>query len=622
MNAVQPIPHASSAIDAPRGGVPAPRGGVRDLLTRLWPTVIAYCVILTAAILITKLSSATDYVGPDNDDGMRLVEVRDFLAGQGWFDLMQYRLGLDGGTLMHWSRLIDLPIASLIWFFGLFAPRETAEALALAVWPVSLILPAMLAMAVAGRRIGGVAAMHISLGLTGLAIYTGNRFAPGAIDHHNAQLGLVATMIAMLLDPERRAWSYAVAGIAAAVAIAIGAETTPFVAAVCLTIALLWAWEGEDFAAAAKAFGLALAIAISILFFATVPPRLYSTVTCDNLSLGYYSLAAIGGGLLLFSAVFASHLRRPLRFAALAVVGAGVLGSAIVIAPQCLSDPLAGLDPMLVELWLRNVSEAQSIFALGRTDPFSIGGFYAAGLFGIAVCIFRVFQRDRMQIHLVLLFLLMTSWAIALVQVRGSTFSNLISILPLALLIIDVRRISNGDGENVAAAFVYIVTVLASAPAAWAVGGGFISLQMENAAQKKAAEPAKKISCASQAALAPLAGLPAGLVSAPSEMGVPILRFTANRVLSAPYHRNQGGMLTELHIGMAEPQEAEAFLKGTGITVLAFCPGDLQTREIAKLKPDGLYAELGKGNIPPYLEPLPKAADVGVQFFRYRPAMN
>ncbi|WHO73273.1 hypothetical protein [Rhizobium sp. BT03] len=613
MNAVQPIANAASVTSAQRGGL----GG---LMMRLWPTVIAYSVVLATILLVAKLFTATDYVGPDNDDGMRLIEVRDFLAGQGWFDLMQYRLGLGSGTLMHWSRLIDLPIASLIWFFGLFAPHETAEALALAVWPVSLVLPAMLAMAVAGRRIGGIAGMHICLGMTGLAIYTGNRFAPGAIDHHNAQLALVATMVAMLLDPERRGWSYAVAGIAAAVAIAIGAETTPFVAAVCVTIALLWAWEGEKFAAAAKAFGLALAIAISILFVATVPPRLYSTVTCDNLSLGYYSLAAIGGGLLLFSAVFASRLRRPLRFAALGLVGAGVLGSAMVIAPQCLSDPLAGLDPMLVELWLRNVSEAQSAFVLLRTDPFSIGGFYAAGLFAIAVCIFRIVRRDRMQIHLVLLFLLITSWAIALVQVRGSTFSNLLSILPLALLIIDIRRISNSDSENVAAAFVYIVTVLASVPAAWALGGGLASLQMENGAQKQTAE--KGLSCTSKAALAPLAGLPAGLVSAPSEMGVPILRFTQNRVLSAPYHRNQGGMLTELHIGLAEPQEAEAFLKGADVTVLGFCPGDLQTREIAKLKPDGLYAELGKGNIPPYLEPLPKAAGAGVQFFRYRPAAN
>ncbi|MBX5172111.1 MULTISPECIES: hypothetical protein [unclassified Rhizobium] len=614
MNAVQPIANASSVTTAPRGGL-------SRLLMRLWPTVIIYSVILASILLVTKLSNATDYVGPDNDDGMRLIEVRDLLAGQGWFDLMQYRLGLEGGTLMHWSRLIDLPIASLIWFFGLFAPHETAEALALAVWPVSLVLPAMLAMAVAGRRIGGVAGMHLSLAMTGLAIYTGSRFAPGAIDHHNAQLGLVATMVAMLLDPQRRGWSYAVAGIAAAVAIAIGAETTPFVAAVCLTVALLWAWEGQIFAVAAGAFGLALAIAISILFVATVPPRLYSMVTCDNLSLGYYSLAAIGGGLMLFSAVFASRLRRSLRFAALGLVGAGVLGSAMVIAPQCLSDPLAGLDPMLVELWLRNVSEAQSAFVLARTDPFSIGAFYAAGLFGMAVCIFRIVRRDRMQIHLVLLFLLATSWAIALVQVRGATFSNLLSILPLALLIIDIRRISNSDSDNVAAAFVYIVTVLASVPAAWAVAGGLVSLQMDNGAQKKAAA-AKVLSCTSKEALAPLAGLPDGLISAPSQMGVPILRFTKNRVLSAPYHRNQGGMLTELHIGLAEPQEAEAFLKGAGVTVLGFCPNDPQTREIAKLKPDGLYAELGKGNIPPYLEPLPKAAEVGVQFFRYRPVAN
>ncbi|EJZ22054.1 hypothetical protein NE852_23165 [Rhizobium sp. Pop5] len=615
MNAVQPIAIASSATDVPGGGL-------RGLLTRLWPVVITYSIVLAAVIVATRLYTATDYVGPDNDDGMRLVEVRDFLAGQGWFDLMQYRLGLDGGTLMHWSRLIDLPIASLIRFFGLFAPRETAEALALAVWPVSLVLPAMLAMAVAGRRIGDAIGMHISLVLTGLAIYTGNRFAPGAIDHHNAQLALVATMTAMLLDPRRRGWSYAVAGIAAAVAIAIGAETTPFVAAVCLTVALLWAWEGKDFAVAAQSFGLALAITISILFFSTVPPRLYSMVTCDNLSLGYYSLAAIGGGLLLFSAVFASRLTRPLRFAALAVVGAGVLGSAVVIAPQCLSDPLASLDPMLVELWLRNISEAKSIFALARTEPFDIGSFYAAGLFGIAVCIFRVIKRDRAQIHLILFLLLAISWAIALLQVRGATFSNLLSILPLTLLIIDIRRISNSDSENVAVAFVYVVTVLASVPAAWAVGGGLLSLQMESDAQKKPAKPAKEHSCASKQALAPLDGLPVGLVSAPSEMGVSILRFTQNRVLSAPYHRNQGGMLTELHIGMAEPQEAEAFLRGAGVATLAFCPDDPQTRELAKLKPDGLYAQLGKGNIPPYLEPLPKAADAGVQFFRYRPAAN
>jgi hypothetical protein len=593
-------------------------GGLGRALAGLWPAVVVHGLVLACAILAFKLPGAADYVGPDNDDGMRLVEIRDFLAGQGWFDLMQYRLGLGEGTLMHWSRLIDLPVAALIRFFGLFLSGEKAEAAALAVWPLSLVFPAMLAMGVAGRRIGGVAGMHVTLGLAALAIFAGNRFAPGAIDHHNVQLVLVAAMTAMILDDRHRASSHALAGLAAALAIAVGAETTPFVAGVCLVVAILWAWEGEAFAPAAQAFGLALTVAISLFFFATVPPRFYSTVTCDNLSLGYYSLAAIGGGLLLFSAVFASRLSRPARFAVLAFVAAGVLGSAIVIAPQCLRSPLADLDPMLVEIWLRNVSEARSILGIERTDPFSLGAFYGSGLFALAVCLFRILHRDRARPHAILLFLIGVSWAIALVQVRGAAFSNLLSALPLALLIVDLRRISRGDSENVAAAFVYVMAVLTSVPAAWAVAGSFLAARMEepgrNAAGKKS-----EISCYDRQAVAPLLGLPPGMVAASSEMGVPILRFTPHRVLTAPYHRNQAGMLTEMHIGLAGPQEAEAFLRGADVAVLAFCPEDLQTRQLARLKPEGLYAHLLRGEVPPYLEPLPSNGKTGVRFFRFSP---
>ncbi|WP_132653230.1 MULTISPECIES: hypothetical protein [unclassified Rhizobium] len=615
MNAVQPIAKAQSA-SARTGFI----SGIRQLLTQLLPSALIYTIILIGIITVMKYAGGpVDYVGPDNDDGMRLVEIRDFLSGQGWFDLMQYRLGLGEGTLMHWSRLIDLPIAGLIRLFGLFLSHDAAEAAALVVWPLSLVFPPMFAMGLAGQRVGGLAGMHLSFCFAGMAIYTGNRFAPGAIDHHNVQLGLVAIMTAMLFDEKQRVWNYVVAGATAALAIAIGAETTPFVATYCLVVALLWAWEGEPFEAATKAFGLSLAVTISIFFFATVPPWQYSAVTCDNLSLGFYSLATIGGGLLLVSAVFASRLGRGLRFAALAAVGAAVLASALAIAPQCLGNPLGNLDPMLVELWLRNVSEAQSILALSRTDPFSIGAFYAPGLLAIAVCIFRSVRGDRVQVHLVLLALLSVSWAVALVQVRGAVFANLLSILPLTLLIIEVRRISNGDSENAAAALVYILTVLASVPAVWAVGGALVEMQVNKT--KNARNP-DRLSCSSKQALAPLAALPPGMISAPSEMGVPILRYTSNRVLSAPYHRNQGGMLTEMHIGLAEPKEAEAFLRGAGVTTFAFCPDDLQTSEIARLKPDGLYAQLRKGNIPPYLDPLPKAADSGVQFFRYWPTSD
>ncbi|QFY62098.1 hypothetical protein FZ934_17860 [Rhizobium grahamii] len=589
---------------------------IRQAFERLWPSVLFYSLVTMAVIVALKIPNATDYVGADNDDVMRLVEVRDFLNGQGWFDLMQYRMGLGSGTLMHWSRLIDLPIASLIRFFGLFLAPEHAEAAALLIWPFSLIIPSLWAMGLAGRRVGGMLGMHIALTFSVFLLITSNRFLPGSIDHHNAQFALVAIMTAMLLDEKHGAWSYAAAGLAAAVAIAIGAETTPFVATVCLIVAVAWAWEGEAYATAAKSFGLTLALAISVLFFGTVPPRLYATVTCDNLSLGYYSLAAIGGGLLLASATLASRYRRPVRFVVLGAVGIAVLGSAIAIAPQCLHNPLADLDPMLVDLWLNNVQEAQSIFGANRQDTYTLGYFYATGLFALAVCIFRLAHGDRVRIHLVLLCLLVVSWGIAAVQVRGSPFSNLVAIFPLTLLIIDLRRLSNRDSENVIAAFFYIATVLLSVATVWGFAGGLIGSRLSTGYTDQTADLDKR-SCSSRKTVAPLVDLPAGLVVGPSDMGVSILRFTSNRILSAPYHRNQGGMLTEMHIGLAPPKEAEAFLRGTGVTVLAFCSGNPQTAEIARIKPDGLYAQLEKGNVPDYLQALPRPDGSPVQFFRY-----
>ena len=53
------------------------------LLVLIWLATVA-------AYLFASFTRGNDL---STDDAMRLVEVRDFLAGQGWFDLTQYRLG-------------------------------------------------------------------------------------------------------------------------------------------------------------------------------------------------------------------------------------------------------------------------------------------------------------------------------------------------------------------------------------------------------------------------------------------------------------------------------------------------------------------------------------------------
>lgn len=592
------------------------------LWDRFLPSLLAYGVVVIAALLVFHLPGATDYVGKDNDDVMRLVEVRDWLSGQSWFDLMQVRLGLEGGTLMHWSRLVDLPIGGLIRLFSLFAGSpEQAEALALTVWPLLLGLLFIAAAGFGGRRMGGVSTMHIGFGLASLFVFTSVRFYPGSIDHHNLQQVLMVFLAACLIDRRRGGISHVLAGITAAIAIAIGAETVPIVAVACACVAVQWAWHGEAFGAPARAFGLSLCLAITGLFVATVPPAQYGLVTCDNLSLGFYSLTALGGAGLFMLALGVKRASQKQRFLALGGLGIAMLAAAVLIAPQCLGSPLAGLDPMLRDLWLNNVTEAQPFLSQLRHEPSTIGGFYAVGLFAIAICTFRVLDREKAEIHLVLLAMIGIAWIVSLIQVRGSFLANAITILPLSLIIDDLRRQSHAEPENINAGFVYVITVLMSVPVVWVFLGAVstkgignsisISALTEASAPKRAAE-----TCTSRADMKALATLPPGVIAAPSESGTTILRYTPHRVLSAPYHRNQGGMLTELHIGLASAMESEAFLKGAQVTVLAFCATDPQTQALIRLKPDGLYADLSNGKVPPYLQALPVADPDGFRLYR------
>lgn len=598
-----------------------PQGALRDGAGRgpLFPAAFYYAIATILFLAVPFYLSATDYVGFDNDDTMRLVEIRDFLNGQSWFDLTQYRLGLEGGTLMHWSRLVDLPMALLIRFFSLFGAREAAEAIALAVWPLTLAALLVVLTALAGLRVGGRSVMHLSACFAMVYLFGMGRFSPGSADHHNVQLTLAALLVAMLLDPQRRAASFAVAGIAGALGIAIGAETAPFVAAACFTFGVFWAWHGAPVTRPVAAFSLAFVTTITAAFFLTVPPSLYRMVTCDNLSLGFYALGSIGGLMLFLNCLLLGRSSRMLRFAGLAATGVIVLLAAKIIAPECLGNPLASLDPMLRDLWLSKVVEARPVLEQIRLKPYGAGGFYAVGLLAIVTSLVRIYRNERREVHLLLLPLLSISYAVTMVQVRGAMFANLLSILPMAMLVADLRAFSREKPEATGRTLTYLASLLVSMPLVWSLAGLLLSQGTRGLAAQVSPPASKALDCSSKQALQPLAALPPGVVLAPSDLGVQILRYTPHRTLSAPYHRNQGGMLTELNTGLALPEEAIAFLRGAKVTYVVFCRDELQTVDLVRMKPDGFYAALSKGQVPAYLKPVGAADPDRLQIFTVQP---
>ncbi len=66
-------------------------------------------LLMAAVLLIAGLPAISARNFHEGDDIMRLLEVRDWLAGQSWFDVSQYRIDAPYGAGMHWSRLVDVP---------------------------------------------------------------------------------------------------------------------------------------------------------------------------------------------------------------------------------------------------------------------------------------------------------------------------------------------------------------------------------------------------------------------------------------------------------------------------------------------------------------------------------
>src|SRR5436190_16031862 len=106
----------------------------------LWATVLIFWAAFAVAVVFTGILNPHLFESQDPDAFLRLVQVRDLLAGQGWFDLVQHRMDPPGGALLQWSRLIDAPIAGLILIGNLFGDGER---FALMAWPVLLLLVMM-----------------------------------------------------------------------------------------------------------------------------------------------------------------------------------------------------------------------------------------------------------------------------------------------------------------------------------------------------------------------------------------------------------------------------------------------------------------------------------------------
>ena len=572
-------------------------------VVKFWPSVVA--VWSTGAYANT-------------DDAMRLVEVRDWLAGQAWFDLHQYRLDPPGGVDMHWTRVLDVPLALSIKFFSLVLPAEQAERLTRILFPLALLFALYAACIGLARRLAGPGAMLPAAMITVLTGAVFAQFEPGRIHHHAAQILLVVLILRATIDAIETAspGRAALAAALAALSLSINIENITYILVEIAAFTLVFVAQGEAFRRALMSFALALAASSLLVFVATIGPSKYFVGVCDAFSTAHLFAIFIGAAALAAMAAGSSLLRRwPLRLAAAALSGGVVVAAMALAYPACLHDPQAGVDPLLRQYWLSGVEEARPLVVMILAKPSDFFIFALAPFLGLAAALFAAREQQgkaRVAWLIVAGFasigLLTSFW-----QVRAISSASAMALF--GGVFVAARAMDWAQRQkSIFAKLSPILVILSFCSSFWTI------IAVAAAPTKSHADDDKTASaCRSPASIqAALTGLPKSLLMEPIDMGSDILADTDHSVLAAPYHRNNHGNGELVRAMLGKPDEAKKIVEDSGAAYLVFCRALPEFRSYAVGSRDGLAAMLLDGRAPDWLAPVAVPSETSLQIYRVR----
>ncbi len=583
--------------------------------------ILAVWAVCAVALTVAFWPHPWHMLAPDPDSMMRLVQVRDLLAGQAWIDLTQTRLAAPDGVVMHWSRLVDGPIALGIKIAESFAGRQESEAIVLIGWPLLALLGFVAASVRAATALGGYRSAFPSAVLAILCLDALTYFIPGRLDHHNIQLVLIMTAMAGTLSFRSGPAGGVIAGLAAAVSLAIGMETVPYLAIIAGYAALRWALVRPDGAKsdpAIAAFGLFFALGLVAAYDLSIP--WHAGPVCDAFSQAYLLPGVLGGVGLAASVVLGKNWKRRERLASLTGLGLAAGGLILFAFPQCLSGPFWNMSPDLKRLWLDSIAETQGILAYGMVEPVAAIGKVGAPALALALALYRVAIRfrDRCAIGdwVFAAALVLLALSISAAHVRATPFANALAIPVLAVWIADMRARTIGRAGLKPALTLLAAWLFATPIAYYGIGSAGVAIGRV-ASPVPSGTPAAgtfgsvtrplsdlQRECADSASAEALATLPAGRVLAPVFYGPNILVSSSHAVLSGPYHRAEQAILDTIRAFNGTQLMAQAMAERHAIDYIAVCPTSDEVKLTAAEAPDGFLSRLLKGQQIRWLEPV------------------
>ncbi|MES2754350.1 MAG: AcrB/AcrD/AcrF family protein [Pseudomonadota bacterium] len=611
-------------------------GSLRTIVERDWVKLCLIAWAVVAAFYLWDRWAQIQWLSlGDTDDNMRLMQVRALLDGQGWYDLRQYRMNPPVGFDMHWTRLVDLPIAGLILLFQPLVGTAQAERLAVGIAPLLPLALAMIASAFTARRLVAPAAWPLAaiflLGATAAMLM----FAPLRIDHHGWQLACLAASVAGLVDPQRGRGGVVV-GLASALSLTIGLELLPYAVMAGAIVTLRWVIDRDD-AKRLQAYALALTGGVTAGFggFASIANQV---ARCDALT-PVYLTTFVAAGTLLFLVARVSPAQRGARLGLAVGAGAIVAGGFVLLFPQCLGRP-EQVSPELAANWLNNVREAKPIYAHTFRLGFTIAALPVIGLIGAALATWRARGSDRIAGWLPVLLFTAFACGMMLWQVRAGPAAQLLAVpgaVALAWLVLPwflrfqpnartgpaPRGVFAKVAAALATAFPVLVRVAGTAIAFLVVSGLFAGLAVQYLPIDPPSKRTRTVNrangqCFAGSSLRALNAYPATTILTFTDLGPRLITMTHHNAVAGPYHRNEAAILDVQHAFTGSDGNVRATAARHGATLLLVCPNMAESTVYRVRGKGGFYDRLAHNRVPPWLERLPLPKKSPFRLYRIR----
>jgi hypothetical protein len=565
--------------------------------------------LLLCAILAGKYLLQADVVPlhGDTDDAMRMVTAMDLWHGQPWQDLIEHRDNVPFGASMHWSRLVDAPIAALMAGLAPVVGAAAAPNLAAIIWPLLLLLPLLILAVAVTRVLLPQAGAVTALGLSGLNIVLTIEFSPGRVDHHNVQILLTQATLLVLLTLRRRISGGLIAGLLVATSLAIGMETLPLALAAIAAYALCWVADPIGHRNALIGFAASLAACTAGHFLLATEPSLYFVAACDALSITYVVVMALGALGLAVAAIVASRLGLWSRLAV--ALGLSLVAVAVTawLYPQCLAGPYAGVDPRVLSRMFSDIAEAQPLWERLQLTPVVAVSVTFSILLAVPLTAWRAFSVEGEQRvnWLIVLGMLVAASAVMIFQFRGARLAASLALPAAAWVIASARQSYLArTSTKTTAALIGSWLLFCTLPQYFILAAGSMLVGQAHAADGEAQLSSQ--TCLLESSFAKLAALPVGRVAAPIGLSSHILRYTPHSVLSAGFHRNAQSIIDSLDFfAGSDETRAKQIVKDRALTYVVTCNAVGETGQIGPA-PGALWS---------WLTPLSAPGDV-LQIYR------